>query len=134
MMESTNRYDVTGYKKVHQEGGVFITATFFNPTTKEEKVLCVRDYDYADCSRDHDDLYKMEIDKEVRKIWLHHNGKILPGDTVKVVKGRTIQHGFVGTVREIRPYYDNYKRWIADYIYFVGGGKINSANCELVKE
>ena len=45
------------YKVSPNDGGTFITADFFNPITGEEKNLCIRDYDYADCSRDNDELY-----------------------------------------------------------------------------
>ncbi len=120
------------FYKVEQHGGTYITATFYNPDTKETKITRVRDYDYDDCSRDNDELYYMPIDEEVRTIWLHDNGKILVGDVVKVVKGRTIEHGYTGKVKDIKPYNDKYGRWLADYICFEDGRKINIDNCILV--
>lgn len=122
------------FYKVSHEGGTFVTGGFFNPVTKEYKSEVLRDYDYADCSRDNDELYYMEIDEEARKAWQHHRGIILVGDKAKVVKGRTIEHGFIGTVKDIRKYTDRYGRFIANYAYFTDGRKINVANCELVME
>jgi hypothetical protein len=119
------------YYKINQEGGSYIVATFYNPVTKKSKTECVRDYDYGDCSRDNDELYYMEINEEVRKIYLHDHGVILEGDYARVVKGRTIEHGFVGKVVAKKEYKDRYGRWIADYIYFDDGRKINIKNCEL---
>ena len=40
---------------------------FFNPCTLEEYSKCVRDYDYMDCSRDDDEAYYMEIDKNAER-------------------------------------------------------------------
>ena len=120
------------FYKVAQEGGSYVIGYFFNPITGEGKTCCVRDYDYDDCSRDNDELYYMPIDQEVRKIWLHNGGNILEGDRARVVKGRTIEHGFIGTVEKIKDYYDKYHRYVATYIYFDDGRKINMANCELV--
>ena len=120
-----------GFYKVFQSGGSYVTADFFNPTTKEEYSVCVRDYDYFDCSRDNDELYHMEINEDVEKEWRHFKGEILVGDVVKVVKGRKIPHGTIGTVKAIYPYKDCYNRWIADYVYFVEGGKTNIQNCVL---
>ena len=120
-----------GFYKVEQHGGSYVSAVFFNPVTKEEYSVCVRDYDYADCSRDDDELYYMDINQDVEKEWRHHNGEILVGDKVVVVKGRKIPHGTTGTVKYIRPYYDCYNRWVADYAYFAEGGKTNIQNCVL---
>lgn len=121
-----------GFYKVYQSGGSYVTATFFNPETKEEYSKCVRDYDYADCSRDDDEAYYMEINQGVANIWAHYHGQILIGDRVKVVKGRKIPIGTIATVKTIYPYYDCYHRWIADYVYFVEGGKTNIKNCVLI--
>ena len=122
------------FYKVTHTGGSYVTGTFFNPVTKETKVEVLRDYDYNDCSRDNDELYYMDINEEALVAYKHHNGVICVGDNVKVVKGRTIEKGFIGTVKAIREYTDRYGRWLADYIYFTDGRKINKANCELVLE
>ena len=121
------------FYKVAHNGGTYVTATLFNPVTKESKTFCVRDYDYADCSRDNDEYYYMEINEEARRAWWHNNGIILEGDVVEVVKGRTFAHGFKGTVRKLCDFKDRYGRWVATYAYFEEGGKINVANCKLVE-
>lgn len=122
------------FYKVSHTGGTYVIGTFFNPFTNETKVEVLRDYDYSDCSRDNDELYYMDINDEARTAYIHHKGGIVVGDKVKVVKGRTIEKGFVGVVKAIYPYNDIYGRWMADYIYFTDGRKINKANCELVLE
>lgn len=119
------------FKKIMQTGGTYVVATFYDPETKETMTKCVRDYDYSDCSRDDDELYYMPIDDEALRMYRHDNGIISIGDTVKVVKGRTIEHGFIGKVTNIRPCTDKYGRWLADYVYFDDGRKININNCVL---
>ena len=111
------------FYKVAQSGGSFVVATLFNPITYEADSVVVRDYEYGDCSRDNDEVYDMPIDKEVWKIWQHHLGHIVPGDTVEVVKGRKIPIGYTGKVKQIKPIYDRYDRWVADYVYFEEYGK-----------
>ena len=120
-----------GFYKVEESGGTYVSGTFYNPETGEERHSCLRDYDYADCSRDNDDLYYMPIDEDVRRVWLHSKGIILEGDIAEVVKGRTLEHGFCGTVKSIKDYKDRYGRWVATYLYFEEGGKINIDNCVL---
>lgn len=117
-----------GFYKVSQSGGTYVTATFFNPCTLEEYSKCVRDYDYADCSRDDDELYYMDIDKNAERAWKHHNGEILWGDEVKVVKGRKVPIGTVANVKAIYPYHDRYGRWVCDYAYLDNGMKTNVNN------
>lgn len=120
-----------GFYKIAQSGGSYVVATFYNPDTKEVKTKGVRDYDYSDCSRDDDELYYMPINEDVKRVYLHDNGCILVGDMAKVVKGRTIEHGYIGKVVNRREYTDKYGCWLADYIYFEDGRKINVANCIL---
>ncbi len=123
-----------GFYKVGQSGSCYVSATFYNPETKETKTCCVRDYDYADCSRDDDDLYYMEINEEVRKQFMHDNGYILIGDTVKVVKGRKVPIGTVAKVTDERIYKDRYGRIRTLYVYLDNGMKTNINNCELMNE
>lgn len=120
------------FYKVEQSGGTFVTGTFFNPVTKEEKREVLRDYDYADCSRDNDELYFLPIDKEVQKVWMHHHGQIVAGDTVEVVKGRKLPIGYKGIVKEIKPFRDKYGRTQCHYAYFTDGSKTNIDNCKLI--
>ena len=121
-----------GFYKVSHEGGSFVTGTFYNPTTKESISVVLRDYDYADCSRDNDSLYNAQINEAVRCQWLHDNGVIVKGDTVEVYKGRKVPVGTIGTVVDIKPFYDRYGRWQADYVYFADGVRTNINNCRLV--
>ena len=87
-----------GFYKVAQDGSCYISATFYNPSTKEIISCCVRDYEYSDGSRDNDDLYYMEINEEVKRKWLHDKGIILAGDVIQVIKGRKVP---IGTITKI---------------------------------
>ena len=124
--------DLTGFYKVEQSGGCYVSATFYNPDTKEEYCCCVRDYDYADCSRDNDELYYMTINEDIRRQWLHDNGVILVGDTVKVVKGRKVPIGTIAKIIDKKPYKDRYGRTRAIYAYLNNGTKTNINNCILL--
>lgn len=124
--------DLTGYFKVAQDGGTFITATFYNPATGDEIVECVRDYDYFDKSRDNDELYFMAIDENARRDWLHRYNIFSPGDTVMIFKGRKLPVGTVATVKSRKPYRDRYGRTVAYYLYFENGTRTNENNCILV--
>lgn len=120
------------FYKVSEEGGTFVTGTFYNPVTGEEKHEVLRDYDYSDGSRDNDELYYMPIDEEVRRVWLHTRGIILTGDMIEVIKGRTIPHGTTARVIDKKPFRDRYGRTQAIYIYLDNGKKINIDNCKLI--
>lgn len=121
-----------GFYKVHQTGGSYIVATFYNPDTKETIEKCVRDYDYADCSRDNDELYFMQINESIKSQWLHDKGIILVGDTVEVFKGRKIPIGTIAKVVDKKPYRDRYGREQAIYLYLDNGQKTNENNCKLI--
>lgn len=121
------------FYKVDQGAGTYIVATFFNPTTGESYRKCVRDYDYADCSRDNDELYYMPINEEARRAYRHSLGHILEGDEVEVVKGLKVKIGTTGTVKRIRAVYDHYGRWVADYAVLEDGQSTNITNCKLTK-
>ena len=122
------------YKVTPNDGGTFITATFFNPVTGEEKSLCIRDYEYEDCRRDNDELYYMQVDENARRVWCHKHGNALENDRVMIVKGRKIPHGTVCTVKEKFKVYDRYGRFCAWYYRFTDGQKTNVDNCVLVLE
>lgn len=124
--------NLNGFYKVAQDGGTYVVATFYNPLTNESISKCVRDYDYADCSRDNDELYYMDIDNEARIKWLHSKGVILVGDVVEVVKGRKIPVGTVARVTDKKPYKDRYGRTQAIYLYFDNGMRTNEENCKLM--
>lgn len=120
------------FYKVAQSGGSFIVATFFNPETNEVKTEVVRDYDYADCSRDNDELYYMPIDEDARRAFLRFNGVVSIGDTVKVVKGRKVPIGTIAEVVDIRDWKDQYGRVQTRYAYLSNGMKTSTSNCEIV--
>ena len=120
------------FYKVAQSGGSFVVATFFDPETKEVETKVARDYDYADCSRDNDEIYYMPINEEVKKLWYRHNGVITVGDTVKVVKGRKVPVGTVATVTDIRDWKDQYGRVQTRYAYLDNGQRTSVSNCELI--
>lgn len=122
------------YYKVAESCGIFCTNTFYNPETKEAKTICVRDYDYADKSRDNDALYFMPIDEEKRILYQHNRGEILPGDNVQIIKGRKYKHGTTGKVKQIKPFYDKYNRFICNYLYLESGEKVSADNCKLLEE
>ena len=121
-----------GYFKVAESGGTFVVGTFFNPVTKDSYTEVLRDYDYADGSRDNDELYYMEINEEARRAWKHCNGQILEGDMVMVCKGRKVPIGTHGIVKRIVPYKDRYGRIQAYYAYLDNDIKVNVDNCILV--
>lgn len=121
-----------GFFKVCQSGGSYVVATFFNPETCEEITKCVRDYDYADCSRDDDELYYMPIDQAARRAYFRHCGYIQEGDLVRVVKGRKVPIGTEAVVTEIRHWRDAYGRIQTVYAYLDNGMRTSIDNCILV--
>ena len=131
-MTTLSEFTANGYFKVAETSGCYCTAIFFNPTTKDYKSICTRDYDYSDCSRDNDELYYAPINEDIRKEYLHFCGCILVGDTVEVFKGRKVPVGTIGTVVKKFDYKDNYGRVQATYVVFADGQKTNIANCRLV--
>ena len=126
------KYGLEGFFKIGQSLTGYVVAYFYNPITKEHRSKCVRDWDYADCSRDIDELYYMPVNEDVRRQYNRDNGVISIGDTVKVVKGRKIPKGTVAIVEEIKPWYDCYGRRQATYLYFTDGTRTNENNCVLV--
>ena len=126
--------DMEGWKKISQDGRIFITARFWNSQLKEEVSLVTRDYDYDDCRNDNDYLYNASVDEEALRDYRKFKGIIQEGDKVRVVKGRTLPKGFEGIVKSRYAIYDRYDRYVTDYLRFYTGEKINVANVELVRE
>lgn len=122
----------SGFYKVSQQGGGYVTATFFNPETGDYFTKCVRDYDYSDCSRDDEEAYCMPIDERARKIWLRKWGIIEVGDTVEVYKGRKVPIGTVSKVVRIYDWKDCYGRVQATYAVLENGMKTSVYNCKLI--
>lgn len=127
-----SKYGLEGYYKVGQSGCMYIVAYFYNPDTKQHMSKCVRDYEYADKSRDIDELYYMPVNEEVRRIRDRNEGIINVGDMVEVVRGRKLRIGKVATVKAIKPWHDCYGRCKATYLYFTDGTRTNINNCVLL--
>lgn len=124
-----------GFYKVAVDGFSLTRATFFNPSTMESFSKIVWDIDNDRLLDDEEMqiLRFLPINEEICKVWKHHNGQILVGDTARVIKGRKMPIGYIGIVEKIKPFYDRYGRWQANYIYFTDGQKTNYNNCELIK-
>ena len=116
-----------GFFKVEQSGGSFITATFFNPETKEEFSQCVADADEP--RRDDWELYKMDIDKDAKRAWKRHHGVLQVGDVVEVFKGRKVPIGTKGIIKGERFVRDRYGRCVALYVVLDNGYSTNVDNC-----
>ena len=123
-----------GFYKVKEDGFGVSTGTFFNPVTLESfsKIVWDIDNDWLLFDEEIQILRNLPINEEVQRIWKHHNGEILIGDTVEVFKGRKMPIGYVGIVEKIKPFHDRYGRWQANYIYFADGQKTNYNNCKLI--
>lgn len=123
-----------GFYKVEQSGGSFVTATFFNPDTTESYSEVVRDYEYYDGSRDNDELYEMDIDREAEIAYKHYLGEFVVGDKVRVVTGRKVPVGTVATVVKRYAVKDRYNRIVGYYLNFDNGMRTNEKNCVLYGE
>lgn len=125
-----------GFYKVNEDNGGACVGTFFNPNTKESFSKITWDID--DVRLEYDEeiqiLRYLPINDSVRRMWMHHNGRILEGDTVEVFKGRKLPIGYIGIVEKIKPFYDRYGRWQANYVYFVDGKRTNYNNCKIITE
>lgn len=131
-MKDAKWMEENGFYKISHNSGCFVTGDFYNPETKELITEKLRDYDYSDCSRDNDELYYMEVNKEARRQYFRDNGVIQEDDTVKVIKGRKVPIGTIAKVKEVKPVYDRYRRWVADYVYLDNGMRTNVNNCMLI--
>lgn len=120
------------FYKVDQTGGTYVTALFVNPVTWETKRVCVRDYDYEDCSRDNDELYYMPIDADVAEAWRKHIGIVAAGDTVEVYQGRKVPVGTVAKVVRVYDRRDCYGRVQNTYAVLDNGQKTSVFNCRII--
>ena len=120
-----------GFYKVAENNGGVCVGTFYNPDTKEvfTKITWDIDRPYINDDEEIEILRYLPIDEKMRWQWLHESGVIQKGDQIKVVKGRKVPIGTVATVKEIKPFYDRYRRWQADYLYLDNGMKTNINNC-----
>lgn len=123
-----------GFYKVAENNGGVCVGTFYNPDTKEvfTKITWDIDRPYINDDEEIETLRYLTIDTTIRRMWLRENGIIQKGDSVKVIKGRKVPIGTVAKVLEIKPFYDRYHRWQANYVYFDNGMKTNVNNCVLI--
>lgn len=121
-----------GWRKVSEKGGSYVVALLYNVVTGESASLCVRDYDYQDCSRDCDFWYYAPIDKAAYEAYCRKNAIIYPGASVMVIKGRKIPLGTLARVERIKPITDRHGRCVADYAVFSDGRSTNINNCIMV--
>lgn len=123
-----------GFYKVGENNGGVCVGAFYNPDTKEFFTKITWDIDDIRLDQDEEiQIYRyMSINKEIRWLYLHRAGVIQKGDRIKVIKGRKVPIGTVAIVKEIKPFYDRYRRWQADYLYLDNGMKTNVNNCILI--
>ena len=131
-----------GYFKIADSYGSFCSVVMYNPSTKDYKKINVRDYDYEyiydglTANYDEkilDELYYMDINKEVLLQYKIDNGIVAVGMEIEIVKGRKYPKGTKGTVVKKYSYKDKYGRWLANYIITDTGMKVNVANVKIVK-
>ena len=125
------------FYKVGESGGGYVVALFYNPITNETKTTCVRDYDYADGSRDNDELYYMPVHEEAAEAYRRYlnskdGGHIKVGDTVEVFRGRKIPRGTVAKVVKVYDWKDCYGRAQTRYAVFEDGRKTSVYNCKIL--
>lgn len=125
-----------GFYKVGTSGGSLKTADFFNPFTGESFSATISDKEDARMEDDPlcDVLSKIPENEDAKWAYNRSNGIVQKGDTVRVVKGRTLEHGTEAKVREIYPMKDRYGRYVADYAYLDNGEKINVTNVSIVED
>ena len=116
------------WKKIMIDEGYSISyAIMWNPETNETKQVCI--FDMNDPRNENEEVRNMSLDEKALEEYRKKHGIIVESCKVKVIKGRTLPIGYTGIVKSIKSYTDNYGRWIADYVYFTSGEKINIKNC-----
>lgn len=125
-----------GFYKVENGKGGVRSDQFFNPYTGEHFSHIVSDYDDDRVADDlfNSELRKMEVNKDASWLWKRSNGIVQEGDTIRVLKGRTLEHGLEAKVESVRPFRDRYGRHIADYAYLDNGQKINVDNIGIIED
>ena len=124
-----------GFYKVEENSGATLTdATFFNPYTGEHFNAIVRDTDGHMEDEFSEELYDMSVNREAKWLWRRSNKIVQEGDSIRVVKGKTIAHGTEAKVRKVYPMKDRYGRWVADYAYLDNGEKINVNNIKILED
>lgn len=125
-----------GFYKVDGGSGGVKSATFFNPYTGEYFSHIVSDYDDDRVTDDlfNTELREMRVNDDVAWLWKRSNGIVQEGDSIRVLKGRTLEHGLEAKVKSVRKFYDKYGRYVADYAYLDNGKKINVANIGIIED
>jgi len=120
-----------GFYKVKTEEE---SATFFNPYTGEEFGVNTK-VDHAGpwgMERIEDKLSgvveKIQENEDVSKLYNRSHGYVQKGDTIRVVAGRTLEHG---TEAKVRGVYDGK---FGKYLYLDNGEKIQAKNVSIVDE
>lgn len=125
-----------GFYKVEKGSGGVRSDTFFNPYTGEYFSHIVSDYDDDRVTDDlfNSELRHMSVNEEASWLWKRSCGVVQEGDTIRVLKGRTLEHGLEAKVKSVRKLHDKYGRYVADYAYLDNGQKINVANVGIVED
>ena len=123
-----------GWRKISHTGGTFVTGKLYNVNTGESVCITLADFDDVWRAFDKGDRfwYDASIDWDAHRAYCRKNGIIIPGEKAMVIKGRKIEHGFVGLVTKTRDIRDRYGRWVAEYVVFEDGRSTNVDNCVLV--
>ena len=74
----------------------------------------------------------LQVNESVCYIWKHEKGIPQVGDVIEVIKGRKIPKGTQAKILQVKPIYDKYHRWIADYVYLSLGQSTKITNVKLI--
>ena len=132
-----------GYHKIEHSGFLLITCKLYNPETRDVKRVTVEDFDYPYGESPHlsleeftlEELEKirgMEIDKEARRLYNLHQGRVDVGAIIEVVKGRKYPAGTRGKVIKVYDIKDCYGRFIAEYCITDNGLKVATKNVKVI--
>ena len=122
-----------GFYKVAETSSASMTdAVFFNPYTGETFSARVRDT--GDDRNEHEfanEFKDMSVNQDALWCWNRSNGVVQKNDTVKVVRGRTLEHGTQAKVKNL--YTNTYGGKEVTYAYLDNGDKINVDNVAIVE-
>ena len=125
------------FYKVATNGNSYVSAIFFNPVTKEEFSRTIYDYEDERTQIEAGDLYSMEINEDVKKMWCHKHNIIQIGDLVQINRGRKFKGEQKRVVREFTYQINGmYGRSYGDvqYLVFDDNTKVAKENCDLIQE
>jgi hypothetical protein len=124
------------YKVATENFATQSTATFFNPYTGEYfhyKTRDISDERYEGNAM-MEELGEIPINEKAQWCWRRSNAVVQEGDTVQVVKGRTLPHGLKAKVKTVRDYKNDYGDVIATYAYLDNGEKISVKNVKILED